>query len=518
MTQLSKIRSRILRRSFQIKSALFLLLVTAVLSSQPDNYGFVEGHHGWVSSHVLAIIKNADASRGFVGHTLNIQKDDGQRDYIYFDRYPVLFAAIMNLLIDHPWLSLRQQVRVARQCMNVIFCATMLIAYLLLEKLTMNAVISASAVLLTFSSGMLLRYKDMVHFDQPALFGCVMLLYVITLRSLERRPKWLLFLASASAIAMGRGYASYAILGVWVLVETLKLIKRHGFFINRTLRDGLRLDSLQSLLVAIAFGALCLTYNIAVEASRRNVPWKEVSIIESANRRLMVKSSWAFSEHSPLHWKNFSRIQSDRFVEMAVPALSFADISLDRSWVLSVIAFVTVLFVRRQSKDKRTLWILTVFSGILWVTSVRGLTIFHDYTAMFFLGAVLTFYTALNTLIPPKMQWIGASLACGLFLYSARSYAFTDTRIPQANQITADFEHIAGHLKPGMRVYLEGTERNLSMPEVVPGVPYAAGFYLTEQTLTTQIQAQCVVSRRLEMRLVSATPENLHYFLLCGLR
>jgi len=502
-----------------IVGLFFAGLTAFVMWAQPKNSGFAGGHHGWVSSHVLAIIKHADLSNGFVGHTLTVQPESGQVDYVYFDRYPVFFSAGMNLLIDHPWLSVRKQVRIARQVMNLIFCLTMLVAYLLLEKLTGSLALSLSAVLMAFSTPILLHYKDMVHFDQPALLGCMLLLYAIALNRLDGKPLRLVVGVSLLAVSMGRGYASYAILSLWLLFDGLQLVRTCRWRIGQIFREAIRLDSLKVFVIAVTFGALCLSYNIFAESFKRGVNYQRADIIGSAKRRLVSDRGLTTRQKGFLKWSKYSRIQSERFVLTIIPVLFVKDVTLDKSWLLAISAALVGSLITAQRRLKRRLWKLLVFSGIVWILLMRRLTAFHDYTSMFYLGTSLGIYAACIYKLPRLVRWVALPAACVVFVCSVRVYGFDGPGSHNSlvrNQFTSDFNRITPHLKNGDRVYIEGTDTHLHYPEIVPGAPFAVGFYLADQVLTTKARSRCIISKNQKLRELSLTPYNLHFFLVCG--
>src|SRR5258705_5205340 len=124
-------------------------------------------HHGWVSANTLAIISKATPANFFVGYALASKDNQNQIQYEYFDRYPVFFSAIFNrVLALAPTLA--HKFLLAKQVMNFIFLAILIIAFLLLDKLSNNKALSLAVVLFAFANPYLFWYKDMVHFDQPA--------------------------------------------------------------------------------------------------------------------------------------------------------------------------------------------------------------------------------------------------------------------------------------------------------------------------------------------------------------
>ncbi len=134
----------------RIAVVVFVGLAALVLATQVRNVEFAPNPDGWVSSHGLAIASHADASTGFVGYSLRFEDAEGRSQYEYFDRNPVFFSAALNLLIAQT-RTLGGKVYAARQAMNVIFFATLAVAFLLVRELTGDARTAAGAALLTCS-------------------------------------------------------------------------------------------------------------------------------------------------------------------------------------------------------------------------------------------------------------------------------------------------------------------------------------------------------------------------------
>ena len=72
---------------------LVFLSQNRVVGWEPGYNELQPGHHGWVSSHTLAVIAHATPANGFVGYALTSIDRDGRMDYEYFDRYPVFYES-----------------------------------------------------------------------------------------------------------------------------------------------------------------------------------------------------------------------------------------------------------------------------------------------------------------------------------------------------------------------------------------------------------------------------------------
>ena len=256
----------------QIFSVMVILLVVIwtfvfenrVAGLEPGFDDLQPKHHGWVTANTLAIISKATPEHYFVGYALAFKDDQNRPSYEYFDRYPFFFSALFNRLLS---LSdnLAEQLYLAKQLMNLIFLGTLLLGFLIIDKLIRNKPAALTIVLLTFANPYLLWYKDMVHFDQPALFGFLLLIYAIALYKLEGR-KTLLYIAPFIAVGLGRGYASYSILFLWLALEGFLILRMHGLNAGEKLQRIVRHPSFFLLILALAWGASLLLYNIVIEA------------------------------------------------------------------------------------------------------------------------------------------------------------------------------------------------------------------------------------------------------------
>lgn len=209
-----------------------------------------------MSSQTLAIIANAEAENSFVGYAQTYVDDEGNKNYDYFDRYPVFFSAGMHIILSLK-TKLSTQIYLAKQVMNLIFILTIAAAFALVNKIVRNRVIALSVVMLSVSSQYLLFYKDMIHYDQPALLGLIFLIYAITVYKIDGN-RWLVYFAGLISISIGRGYASYSVLLIWLLVEALDQIKERGIPLRKKVRKIIRHDAFRVLLLRDCLGGYLL--------------------------------------------------------------------------------------------------------------------------------------------------------------------------------------------------------------------------------------------------------------------
>jgi len=327
-------------------AGMVLLAAVLVFGLQAPNTGFYGPNHGWTSSHGLAIMAHATPANGFVGHALQYRNAAGERSYTYFDRYPFFFSAGMGALLrvtDDRVL----QMRIARNAMNVIYIATVGVAALLVHRLVEDRWRALAAALLAFSGYWLVFYKDMVHYDQPALFGNLLLLYAIARYRLDG-ARWPVYVAGLVAVSLGRGYSSYMIIGLWAL-----------WAIGERLVSGSRAwrDAVLVGVMAVAWGGALLGYNLYTESVRRNVPLAQTSIVDSALRRLPVfgekEQGRTVGKNVP-PWPQFAATQYERIIQWTVPLPTEADNLPPALLPLGAVMWgLALVYVWRVDADKR---------------------------------------------------------------------------------------------------------------------------------------------------------------------
>ena len=293
------------------------MLQNRIVGFEPGYDELAPKHHGSVSSRGLAIIAHATPENGFVGYAFQSIDDQGRVQYDYFDRYPVFFSALFNrVLALRPKLS--SKIYVAKQVMNMIFIATLAVSFLLCSKLIGSRLLGLAAALFAFSNPYLLFYKDMVHYDQPALLGFLLLTYTIALYKIDghRLP---VILASFAALAMGRGYASYAVLGVWLAIEAVLILKARGIGFGQKMIRIVKHPSFVLFVLAVVWGAGLLSYNIAVEARTRGISVQQTSIVDSAARRLSLSPEFNEQYKDSIAWGEYAASEVTRIIQWAFP-------------------------------------------------------------------------------------------------------------------------------------------------------------------------------------------------------
>ena len=526
-----------------ILPVLMGVVALTVFALQSYNIGFYTPHHGWTSVHGLAIFQHATPENGFVGYAQTFRNPDGTVFYDYFDRYPFFFSAFSALLLnitDH----LPTEVYIFRQYMNVIFLLTMYVAYQLVWLFIQDRYLALAATVLSFCSHQILYFKDMIHYDQPALLMMLVLIYVIALYTSSSDPAggrgrlkwWHVYAAALVAVAIGRGYASFFVLALWFVIEMVRYLTPHG----RTTAHPYTVFGVT--VVSVIWAAGWLGYNVVTEANTRDVPITETSIVDSALRRLPFLE-FAVSDDNYQHssdkgigaWLQFISVQSERIVLWSVPAKFVGEmfwrfVPLEDEFVLNPLrlgAAVAMLgwviwTIFRLPVNLRSVAILLAFSGVAWTFFMINLTTKHIYVTMYGIGFTLMVYVGLFRMFdrPPQITLhrqiveaktevpsppAGRGFRGGvvvLLAFVLFAYANWQVRVAQhdeihvARQYTIDFDRIQDALSGDETVYL-AYDHHKPHCIINNDLCFALGYYLADQYLTTAYDlADAVLSPR----------------------
>jgi hypothetical protein len=492
---------------------IIAIVVIATFGLQNGIVGFEGGyddfqpkHHGWVSANTLSIISKATPQNFFVGYALASRDDKGVIHYDYFDRYPVFFSATFNriLSLEH---TLADQIRVAKQLMNFIFLATLIVAFLLLDKLTDNKALSLTVTLLTFSNPFLLWYKDMVHFDQPALFGFLLLTYAIALFKLDGN-KTPVYICTLVAIGLGRGYASYGVLIVWLGIETLIILTHKELDLREKFKSILWHPSFRLLIIGIVWGGALLSYNVIIEAYKTNVSIIHTSIVHSARSRLSLNPEFNENNEDNINLRRFTQVQIERILQWTFPMKGMDFGPWKNGLLLAGMFLVMGIMVWRQDRERRIIYLIMILSGFAWLFPLRNLAAFHDYTAMYYIGIPLVFFLSVLMIFNTYKRAAILLVILGAIIYISALVQVRDwheARAGTASAYTYDFMRILDKI--------DGTGNNVNMAEVILYGPFPPGFYLSQQYLTYKNIADYVVSRNRKYLPDNLTPDNQVIFL-----
>lgn len=487
-----------------LAGAALAVALAFVFTGQARDDGFRVGHRGWVSAHTLAIAAKATPENGLVGYAVSLSTPDS-RDLYYFDRYPVFFAAGLGAAQRLLAPDKTAAIRVGRQAMNVVYALTVVAAVLLLLRLGLRPEAAVAAAAMAGAGYSMVEYRDMVHFDQPALLGIVVLLWSIA-RWYCGAGARVVLLATAFAVASGRGYASFAVLGLWWTLEAVRIFRERGESAASRILLGV---PARACILGIVLGSGFLGYNVVQEARARRIPVAEVGIVRSAVERLSLDRRFNEVNEKRLTWGHFLTTQGSNLGRSVVPWTRREPLRRQRearaALGLSVLV-AAIAFAATRPGPHRPAWLLACLSGPLWILAMRNLAAFHPYTAIYLFPVLLTFFAALLHRLPRHVATAAALLACWTIVVANQGKNHEIVRLGRGlREETRDMERVARALLPGDAVALEGP--------LFRGVPLALGFFLPDHDIVVEGPARLVLSRDEDFEGENLTPVNSRVFL-----
>lgn len=456
--------------SNKVLSLILLLICVAIFVTEPQLYGFdIKGHLGWVPSHTASQIIKASFDNWFVGYAFKTV--ESVTDYSYFDRYPFLFAGVTKLILSPFESNLSLWVLYSKYWMNLIFVSSILCCYRISGYFLSDRWLRLSSVLLSLSGFYFMNYKSMIHFDQPAILGTMILVESIFYFEKTRNKNPLIW-SSLLTPLMGRGYVNLFVLSLYLVLK-LVLSKGHDF------KNLLRLAFL-TIVPATLLCSSFLAYNIYIESEIRNVPIDQVSIVMSAKSRLGLDKFVVAQTEAQVSWTPFILDQGKRLLYHLTPYRIGKKLTLYFSIILFSLLLWKFRKLRKIVNDQSLLFgLLLVLSGFVWIFPMKRLAAFHDYTTMYYWGLSLFIYMAL--LKDLKFKKTVLVLSVSLFITSLiRDNSIRSSDKDKINMLAAEFEKIRSHYTPGKVVYVpQGIKKAL------PGRPYILGFYFYDSSLTT---------------------------------
>jgi hypothetical protein len=495
-----------------------------VLLSQPYFVGFPSGHHGWVSSHYLAILEHTRRASGLVGYTLGVVDADGTLRNFYWNRYPVLGALVQRELTLGLADGLADTVHLSRQFMNGVFILNIVLSYLVLDRILRRRIVSLAVVLATFSGHFFQFYRDMVFVEQLSILGSLIGIWAIQRFYRDGRLA-VLGAAIVPALAIGRGFTLLPILALWAVFAW---VSRRQASSPAGGGASCRRASAGVLGLGLLLSGASVYYNASAEARFDDLPLRDTSVLEAAARRGGFDPTFNREHSEGRRWLPFLAQQSGRLrcTLYPVPRSSSRwvpdDLSSEscRGWVCAWatpvilmlgLPFVVADFRSRWDPAQRFAALALLAYGPIWLGLARNLAIWHDYTALYYYGIPLVVYGAIASRLGARGSFALLGLALALFTWSTLEMRGRKTEMARhVNWVTADFQTIADTLRsaPGV-IYYEGGWNRL-----LPGVPFASGFYLPDHPVTEAVErADYVISNRRERRPRSLTPQNRGIFL-----
>lgn len=361
-----------------------MVLAAVLVLSEPAIVDFFQkGHFNWVSLHSLAIARHSSLANGGVGYSCEWLTSDGSTHLEYFNRYPIVFAVLSRWLLL-PWAGDGAAwLYAARQWMNVMFIATALVLWWWLRALRFSRPVAMASLLFTLSAPVVLQYRNMFHFDQPALLAYGLLLLVVVRKVLPDQPDLRWYWAALCLAALSGRSAV-------VLIASLVLPLQRGL-------AGRRRGLWLGVPIAFATVGVATAYNIVWEARLNAVSWTSTTVVQSALRRLGLSGN-GFSERA---------LERTRWLGGALPKLiAYSTEFMLPLLLVAAVLVLTRLVARRRrlspaagpippalpeqalTSRRQMLW-STGGTAVLWVVLMKNLFVFHVYAGMVLLPFLL---------------------------------------------------------------------------------------------------------------------------------
>jgi hypothetical protein len=516
----------------------FCALLATFFWAQPLGSGFEPGHHGWVSAHNLAAIEHLSWRSGLAGYSIPTFDKSGHLDYQSFARSPFPFSAAMKALLSACATSANEKIYFARQAMNGIFVAAMLMAYLVVRRVGASRVGALTAVLLAFAGYYTAYYRDLVSSDLPGVLGLLVVVYgIATYR--QTGNAWPLYVCTLIGGSLGIYFAALMALGLHAVLEGCQAVATSQSGRRSRLTELLGSAGLRALLLGVLVTGAHIAFNTSMEAEFRGVHIAETSIVDSASRRLGFDADFSQRREQPLTWSLHGAKLAERTLLALTPYPPLVPETHKRAmeWyvhrlgsalhMIGMLGAVALLvwFIRGLDLQYRPVVAVLALSGFLGLAAMKNLFLPHSYTSIYLVGLGVTLFLAVVHKLPRNLQ--NAAFVVALMLFLSAHFSARQSRIAnqsEATIYTADFERIAERLPPGARVHLAGEYRYRldGAADVVPGAPYAVGFYLPEAFFGPLEGAQYVVSRQASPAmpggfLRALTPENSRVFAFAAL-
>jgi hypothetical protein len=276
------------------------------------------------------------------------------------------------------------------------------------------------------------------------------------------------------------------------LIEAAGTLRQSGLNFGQRIKRISLHDATLVLILAVTWAGICLSYNIVVEALRRDVPIEQTSVVESALRRLPFgheggRNTTTASEGSPPPWGEYAGLEAERIIRWFTPLHLGWDDGVVSAWAypLGALAIAVIaIFILSLPRQEGYIAFLIAFSGIVWNAFIINQSATHEFSTMYGLGFGLIFYTAmLHGLSHYRFaSLILLAFSLGIFAFQHyRVYADNVNEIHRYDVYTEDYN----------RIYhaIQGSKRNIyhTFPNncaIENSKCFVLGFYLGDNYIT----------------------------------
>lgn len=482
---------------------------------------FVEGHHGFLSSHGIALAKNLtqkDSPFLFMFNKKQIN-EDGAVSYEAYNQFPVFPFLLIGLAIKPFEPDLIMQVFIARQLMNLFFLLAMILCFLMVDELINNKTWASIVSLLSFSSYYMLYYGDMIFNDIPALFGFLLAFYVmVKIYKKNSKPK-LAQIIILPLITACMGWQPLFVYFTWLLVDGISKVLDH-----QKIKEIFRGPYFSFSLSGIFWASIILASQIVNELRVTGSSIQSISLIQSMLFRLGFSTTNVYSKLMPyLNWRGFFEIQLMRITKILAPygnIIKFPPFE-NRSEMTSeklIELIIWCLFIgiiilsgtvssRGKQVGQKALLALLI-SGFIWAIPMKTFTAFHEFQSIFYVGIPIALYIIIGFYISPTSSKLISIFVLMIFvsgIYQMNQSKEVISKI--VNPVTSEFQNIYNHLPSGSKVYVDGDRDQIAIAK------HAINYYLAGSYFTSLKMADFVISENPDIKgekLTSNDTVNLY--------
>jgi hypothetical protein len=494
---------------------VFFLIGCFLLATHPGQVGFIEEHHGFLSSHGLTLAQNLSFEHhGLLFNAMSLDPQDQKVVYDSYTRFPVTFFALLKMVLTLVPQNLAAQMQAAHTLMLGFFLLAMVGAYRALYLITAGRRLALFATLMGFSGFYVNYYSDMIFNDIPTLCGCFWVFEGACLYC-QKQLKSQFFCKSLLGAALG------------LQVVALLMVFAIAFGAARLYRKA-PVSSLwmsppfKGLMAAGACVVLLLAANLAIEAQLTGNSILESPSLVSAQNRMgigvkidllqLVASEGAKAFSLTLPAAVSGAAFDDKFKAI------WQEAKTPLMGVLGLIFLQAALIAHYIFNSRHRVLLVTLACfGLPWALALPEFVIYHSFQSIFYLGYPLLFFLALGRCFPRHGGWLVA-LAVMTFCLSngAVSHLKGERLVGKAAKVN-DYAKIRRKLEASKPQTIHLAKDRFTLGDAEHAVEYyLAGHYLqTRQTAHGVPTNYLLTTERagLGPRFKLLTPDNAEVFL-----
>lgn len=477
-------------RKRNIQLLLLIVVFLSILFFQNPVSGFLDGHHGWLSSHGLALAKSISFDTDLLMYNEKIITDEGL-EYVPYNRFPIFPFALLKVSMMPFKGDLTSQIYMARQLMNLFFIGSMIVAILIIRKLTQSNYQAISVVLMSFSSSYFLYYADMTFNDIPALFGFLLALFISLYWSDGTlKNKTLMILLVLLSISMG--WQPLAVYLTWFLINIIHDLRNKRYKLLTQVKSIIRKPYFLSFIVGVFYSGVIFFLQIGNEWRVMGGDFLSLPTINSMGHRLNLGFS---TIDVPLpNYFEFIRDSELLYLEKILEpfhlkAFKVTILLLLPLFIISAVKFDYKKYFKKIKIDKKFMALLLLV-GFVWHLPLKNFVFIHDFQAIFFVGIPLLFYFSFSLLIPKNLHAIFAVAISILFMFNVYQIGLEKQESSTASSVvTVEFENINAQLPSNSKIFIDGNKHAMAIGH------HAVDFYLSDHYFTSLEKADYIISR-----------------------